>query len=100
MKLIDKMYFKEKHFNLKYYDTLKLAMLLHLEYEYSYKKSSDEILKDLRFKKNEYTSDELKEMINNAFLILKIQYNIQVIQDNPLVFKKIESEWFINGRKN
>ena len=32
MDAIDKMYIREKHFNLKYYDTLKLAMLLHLEY--------------------------------------------------------------------
>lgn len=92
MDMIDKMYIKEKHFNLKYYDTLKLAMLLHLEYEYSYKKNSDEVLKDLRIKKSDYTSDELKEMLNNAFLILKIQHNIQVVQDNPLVFEKIESE--------
>ena len=40
MDAIDKMYIREKHFNLKYYDTLKLAMLLHLEYLYSYKRSS------------------------------------------------------------
>lgn len=92
MDMIDKMYIKEKHFNLKYYDTLKLAMLLHLEYLYSYKRNSDEVMQNLRFKKSDYSSDELKEMLNNAFLILKIQHNIQVIQDNPLVFEKIESE--------
>lgn len=92
MDMIDKMYIKEKHFNLKYYDTLKLAMLLHLEYLYSYKRNSNEVMKNLRFKKSDYSSDELKEMLNNAFLILKIQHNIQVIQDNPLVFEKIESE--------
>lgn len=90
MDAIDKMYIREKHFNLKYYDTLKLAMLLHLEYLYSYKRSSEEVIKYLRFKNSDYTSDELKEMLNNAFLILKIQYNIQVLQDNPLLFKKIE----------
>jgi len=88
--MIDKMYFKEKHFNLKYYDTLKLAMLLHLEYLYSYKRNSDEVMQYLRFRKSDYTSDELKDMLNNAFLILKIQHNIEVLQDNPLMFKKIE----------
>jgi len=90
--MIDKMYFKEKHFNLKYYDTLKLAMLLHLEYLYSYKRNSDEVMQYLRFRKSDYTSDELKDMLNNAFLILKIQHNIEVLQDNPLMFKKIESK--------
>jgi len=90
MDMIDKMYFKEKHFNLKYYDTLKLAMLLHLEYLYSYKRNSDEVMQYLRFRKSDYTSDELKDMLNNAFLILKIQHNIEVLQDNPLMFKKIE----------
>ena len=89
MDAIDKMYIREKHFNLKYYDTLKLAMLLHLEYLYSYKRSSEEVMQYLRFKKSDYTSDELKELLNNAILILKIKYNIEVIQDNPLVFKKI-----------
>ena len=92
MDAIDKMYIREKHFNLKYYDTLKLAMLLHLEYLYSYKRSSEEVMQYLRFKKSDYTSDELKELLNNAILILKIKHNIEVIQDNPLVFKKIESE--------
>jgi len=92
MDMIDKMYFKEKHFNLKYYDTLKLAMLLHLEYLYSYKRNSDEVMQYLRFRKSDYTSDELKDMLNNAFLILKIQHNIEVLQDNPLMFKKIESK--------
>ena len=43
----------------------------------------------LRFKKSDYTSDELKELLNNAILILKIKHNIEVIQDNPLVFKKL-----------
>ena len=90
MDAIDKMYIREKHFNLKYYDTLKLAMLLHLEYLYSYKRNSEEVMQYLRFRKSDYNSDELKEMLNNAFLILKIQYNIQVLQDNPLTFKKIE----------
>ncbi len=89
MDAIDKMYIREKHFNLKYYDTLKLAMLLHLEYLYSYKRSSEEVMQYLRFKKSDYTSDELKELLNNAILILKIKHNIEVIQDNPLVFKKI-----------
>lgn len=92
MNAIDKMYIREKHFNLKYYDTLKLAMLLHLEYLYSYKRSSEEVMQYLRFKKSDYTTAELKELLNNAILILKIKYNIEVIQDNPLVFKKIESE--------
>ena len=89
MGAIDKMYIREKHFNLKYYDTLKLAMLLHLEYLYSYKRSSEEVMQYLRFKKSDYTSDELKELLNNAILILKIKHNIEVIQDNPLVFKKL-----------
>lgn len=89
MDAIDKMYIREKHFNLKYYDTLKLAMLLHLEYLYSYKRSSEEVMQYLRFKKSDYTSDELKELLNNAILILKIKHNIEVIQDNPLVFKKL-----------
>lgn len=89
MDAIDKMYIREKHFNLKYYDTLKLAMLLHLEYLYSYKRSSEEVMQYLRFKKSDYTSDELKELLNNAILILKIKHNIEVIQDNPLAFKKI-----------
>lgn len=89
MDAIDKMYIREKHFNLKYYDTLKLAMLLHLEYLYSYKRSSEEVMQYLRFKKSDYTSDELKELLNNAILILKIKHNMEVIQDNPLVFKKI-----------
>lgn len=89
MDAIDKMYIREKHFNLKYYDTLKLAMLLHLEYLYSYKRSSEEVMQYLRFKKSDYTSDELKELLNNAILILKIKHNIEVIKDNPLVFKKI-----------
>lgn len=92
MNAIDKMYIREKHFNLKYYDTLKLAMLLHLEYLYSYKRSSEEVMQYLRFKKSDYTTAELKELLNNAILILKIKHNIEVIQDNPLVFKKIESE--------
>ena len=89
MDAIDKMYIREKHFNLKYYDTLKLAMLLHLEYLYSYKRSSEEVMQYLRFKKSDYTYDELKELLNNAILILKIKHNIEVIQDNPLVFKKL-----------
>ena len=89
MDAIDKMYIREKHFNLKYYDTLKLAMLLHLEYLYYYKRSSEEVMQYLRFKKSDYTSDELKELLNNAILILKIKHNIEVIQDNPLVFKKL-----------
>ena len=89
MDAIDKMYIREKHFNLKYYDTLKLAMLLHLEYLYSYKRSSEEVMQYLRFKKSDYTFDELKELLNNAILILKIKHNIEVIQDNPLVFKKL-----------
>ena len=89
MDAIDKMYIREKHFNLKYYDTLKLSMLLHLEYLYSYKRSSEEVMQYLRFKKSDYTSDELKELLNNAILILKIKHNIEVIQDNPLVFKKL-----------
>ena len=89
MDAIDKMYIREKHFNLKYYDTLKLAMLLHLEYLYSYKRSSEEVMQYLRFKKSDYTSNELKELLNNAILILKIKHNIEVIQDNPLVFKKL-----------
>ena len=89
MDAIDKMYIREKHFNLKYYDTLKLAMLLHLEYLYSYKRSSEEVMQYLRFKKSDYTSDELKELLNNAILILKIKHNIELIQDNLLVFKKI-----------
>lgn len=89
MDAIDKMYIREKHFNLKYYDTLKLAMLLHLEYLYSYKRSSEEVMQYLRFKKSDYTSDELKELLNNAILILKIKHNIEIIQDNPLVFKKL-----------
>ena len=89
MNAIDKMYIREKHFNLKYYDTLKLAMLLHLEYLYSYKRSSEEVMQYLRFKKSDYTTAELKELLNNAILILKIKHNIEVIQDNPLVFKKL-----------
>jgi len=64
-------------------------MLLHLEYLYSYTRSSEEVMQYLRFKKSDYTSDELKELLNNAILILKIKHNIEVIQDNPLVFKKL-----------
>ena len=92
MDAIDKMYIREKHFNLKYYDTLKLAMLLHLEYLYSYKRSSEEVMQYLRFKKSDYTSDELKELLNNAILILKIKHNIGRTKAQTWCLKEVDTD--------
>ena len=90
MSSIDELYLREKHNGLKYYDTLRLTYLLHIEYLYSHNDKSKKCINDLV---NElgllnYNTHELKIMIDNARNVLRIKYDIEVINTNPLCYKK------------
>lgn len=91
---IEKLYLKERKLGLKFYDSLKLTFLLHIEYIYSTddksSKSLNDLLNDLKTA-NDYSKDELDDMICDSKMVLKKKYNIDVINEEPLYFKK-ESE--------
>lgn len=91
MNAIDELYLREKHNGLRYYDTLRLTFLLHIEYLYSHneksEKSIDDLTKELNMKKS-YKENELEFMIESAKNVLRIKYNIEVINMYPLCYKK------------
>lgn len=88
---LDKLFLKNEHEIKKYYDTELLANLLLLNYEFSNNKylgiTSDDIFRNIH--KTIYSKSEIKEIKDNAVILLKIKYNIKVNDLETLDFESI-----------
>ena len=74
---IDELFSRDEKRTKKLYDTELLAKLLLLNFEFSNNKYLDTTAKS-----------EIQEIKNNAIRLLKIKYNVDVIEFEKLNFKK------------
>lgn len=64
-----------------------LCEILKLRYEYGFKDITDkDVLSELPGLRN-FTKTEVDKIYMNAIDLLKVKHDIEVIQDNPFVFK-------------
>ncbi len=80
-------YNREKNRKMIYFYVEMLCEILKLRYEYGFKDITDkDVLSELPSLRN-FTKSEVDKIYTNAIELLRIKYNIEVIQDNPFVFK-------------
>ena len=80
-------YNNEKNRKMNFFYTDLLCEILKLRYEYGFKDlTKKDILIELPSLRN-FTKSEIDIIYQNAFELLNIKYNVEVLQDNPFVFK-------------
>lgn len=88
---MDELFKKEEKNLKKLIATELLAELLYLNYEFSdkeYHNVTGSTIFNSIFENPKFTIDEKENIRNNARLLLKIKYNIELIDFEELIFKK------------
>ena len=87
---IDELFLRDEKRTKKLYDTELLAKLLLLNFESSNNKylgiTATDVFNSMHDVK--YSKSEIQEIKNNAIKLLKIKYNVDVIDFEELNFKK------------
>lgn len=80
-------YNKEKNRKMNFFYVEMLCEILKLRYEYDFKDITDkDVLSELPELRN-FTRTEVDKIYFNAIDLLKVKYDIEVVKDNPFVFK-------------
>lgn len=81
------LYNKEKNRKMIFFYIDMLCEILKLRYEYGFKDITDkDVLSELPELRN-FTRTEVDKIYINAIDLLKVKYDIEVVEDNPFVFK-------------
>ncbi len=87
---IDELFIRDEKRTKKLYDTELLAKLLLFSYEFSNNKylgtTATDVFNDMH--NVEYSKNEIQEIKHNAIRLLKIKYNVDVIEFEELNFTK------------
>lgn len=80
-------YNKEKNRKMIFFYVEMLCEILKLRYEYGFKDITDkDVLSELPGLRN-FTRTEVDKIYINAIELLNVKYDIEVVEDNPFVFK-------------
>lgn len=93
MSLLDDEYKMQEHETKKLYDTTLLADLIRLNYCYSNKEYNNTLGKDIfdiTTKRERYTLQEQQEIIENAKDLLRIKYNLNLVNFKENIIEKIK----------
>lgn len=80
-------YKRQKNKKKEFLYTEFLCEIIMLRYEFVYEDiNRKDVLNELPSLRD-FTKTKINEIYENAIKLLRIKYNIEIIQDNPLVFK-------------
>ena len=87
---IDELFLRDEKRTKKLYDTELLAKLLLLNFEFSNNRYLGTTATDIYNNMHDvkYSKKEIQEIKNNSIRLLKIKYNVEVIDFEELNFKK------------
>ena len=85
--IFEDIYKRQKNSKKEYLYTELLCEIIMLRYEYVYENiNRKDVLNELPSLRD-FTKTKIEEIYENAIKLLHIKYNIEIIQDNPFVFK-------------
>lgn len=80
-------YKRQKNRKKEYLYTELLCEIIMLRYEFVYENITKKDVLDELPSLNDFTKIKIEEIYENAIKLLNIKYSIEIIQDNPFVFK-------------